>query len=233
MTKQAEREYAIKVDPTHLYGKPFNDPRVFREFAVVLEAFGPRIPGGSILDIGCGPGWTSLMLAEAGYRVLGVDISERMIEIANDRRDRDGSTAEFQVGDMDCLDLARSDFDGAMFFDCLHHCPQWPDALKRAYAHLRPGGYLLLMETTLLHRYSPHAHEVTREFGVTELGFSRSQLRWGLRDAGFREITFYFDPGPFYRGFFGFLKAWAGLAFGYFFYFPQLKNIVIARKPLA
>jgi SAM-dependent methyltransferase len=229
MTKQAEQEYAFHVEQGHLFVKPFNDPRVFREFAVVLEIFRGRVHG-PVLDIGCGPGWTSLFLARAGYDVVGVDLADRMIEVARERAARENLTAEFHVGDMEDLDVGRYDFDGALFFDCLHHCPGYAAALKRAHAHLRPGGHILLLETTWLHRYSPHARQVTREYGVTELGFARGQLRRALRDAGFSDITFYHDPGPCYRGLRGFATACLRLACGFFFVFPQAKNIVVARK---
>jgi SAM-dependent methyltransferase len=230
MTKQAERDYATRVDQAHLFTKPFCDPRVFREFAVVLQILGERVAGGRILDIGCGPGWTTSFLARAGFQAVGVDISERMIEIAEERSARDNIAAEFLVADMEDLDLGRCDFDGVLFFDCLHHCPGYTQALKQAHAHLRPGGHILLLETTWLHRWSPHARQVTREFGVTELGFTRRQLRRALRDAGFGDITFYYDSGPCYRGALGFLKACLRLGAGYFFYCPQAKNIVVARK---
>lgn len=231
MSQQAEREYATRVDSAHLFVKPFNDPRVFREFAVVLQLFGECVgSGGAILDVGCGPGWTSLFLARAGYQVVGVDISQRMIEIAQERSQHDSTPVEFQVGCMEDLDLGRSDFHGVLFFDCLHHCPNYAAALKRAYAHLRPGGLVLLMETTWLHRFSPHARQVTREFGVTELGFTRQQLRRALRAAGFGDITFYHDPGPCYRGIGGFLKACLRLGCGYGLAYPQAKNIAVARK---
>lgn len=231
MSKQAERDYAVRVDQEHLYRKPFNDPRVFREFAVALELFQSAFAHGSILDMGCGPGWTSVFLARAGYQVTGVDISERMIEIARERSELEGCPAEFHVGDMEELDLGRYDFDGAMFFDCLHHCPAYDRALLRVHEHLRPGGTLLLFETTWLHRYSPHAKEVTREYGVTELGFSKSQLRAALKDAGFGAITFHHDPGPSYRGPLGFLKANLRLWGDFLLCYPQAKNIVVARKP--
>ncbi len=230
MSKQAEREYAANIDQAHLFAKPFNDPRVFREFAAVLEVFGTRISGGHILDMGCGPGWTTLFLARAGYEAVGVDISEQMIEIARQRGLQDNVAAAFVVGDMETLDLGQCDFDGVLFFDCLHHCPGYAEALKRAYAHLRPGGCVMLLETTWLHRYSPHAREATRQFGVTELGFARRQLRRALREAGFRDICFYYDPGSCYRGARGFVKACLRLACGYFSYFPRAKNIVVARK---
>jgi len=230
MSKHAEREYANKVDQTHLFMKPFNDPRVFREFSVVLEVFGERVSGGHILDIGCGPGWTTSFLARAGYKAVGVDISERMVEIARQRGARENLAVEFAVGDMEDLDLGCYDFDGALFFDCLHHCPAYQSALRRAHAHLRTGGYILLMETTWLHRYSPHARAVTREYGVTELGFTKRQLRRALAEAGFCDISFYHDVGPGYRGIAGFLKGCLRLGCDFFFCYPQAKNIVVARK---
>ncbi len=230
MSKQAEREYALEVDAQHLYEKPFNDPRVFREFAIVLELCRQRFSGGKVLDIGCGPGWTTLFLARAGYRTMGVDISERMIEIARDRAARENADVRFEVADMERLDLDERDFDAALFFDCLHHCPGYAQALARCFEHLRPGGVVLLLETTLLHRFSPHARRTTRQYGVSELGFSRRQLRRALRSAGFSRITFYRDPGPCYRGVWGFLRANLRLWFDWFFYFPQAKNIVLAQR---
>jgi hypothetical protein len=57
-----------------------------------------------------------------------------------------------------------------------------------------------------------------------------SNLTRALREAGFRDITFYHDPGPCYRSIRGFLKACLRLWCGYFFCSPQAKNIVVARK---
>jgi SAM-dependent methyltransferase len=230
MSKQAEREFALKVDQRLLYDKPYYEPRVFREFTLVLDLFQERFRQGSILDMGCGPGWTSLMLARAGYEVLGVDISERMIEVAQERSLRENTPAEFAVGDMEELNLGDRIFDGALFFDCLHHCPQYTQALMEAYTYLRPGGWVLLCETTLLHRFSRTAHYATDHFGVTELGFSRRQLRRALHQSGFTRITFYHDPGPCYRGLPGLCKTAARLLCDFLFYFPQAKNIAMAQK---
>ncbi|MEZ5343412.1 MAG: class I SAM-dependent methyltransferase [Acidimicrobiales bacterium] len=41
------------------------------------------VPGERILDVGCGPGRHSLALAERGFDVVGIDIAERFVEIAN------------------------------------------------------------------------------------------------------------------------------------------------------
>src|SRR5262249_24289381 len=144
---------------------------------------------GRLMDLGCGPGWTSLLLARAGWEVVGLDISERMVEIARQRAQAEDVPASFVTADVEELNLAWRDFDGALLFDALHHCPGCAEVLARAWGPLRRGGWLLLMEPSWLHRYSPHAREATRRFGVTELGFSRRELYRGLRRAGFRSVT--------------------------------------------
>lgn len=53
-------------------------------------------PGQSVLDYGCGPGRMSLLLARAGFRVHGVDISEGMIAQAR-ALDRQGLDLEFET----------------------------------------------------------------------------------------------------------------------------------------
>jgi SAM-dependent methyltransferase len=231
MTKQAEREYAERVEQTHLYRKPFDDPRVFREFALALDLFQRHLPpGGAILDLGCGPGWTSLFLARAGFDVTGLDISERMIAIARERAGRERVSAAFVVADMESFDLGDREFDGVLLFDALHHCPGYAAVLRAAFQHLREGGYLLLMEPSWLHRHSPHAREMTRQFGVTELGFSRRDLNSHLRRAGFRRLTQWYDSGGPYGGLGGFLGVHLRLWFGYFACFPRLKQVILARK---
>lgn len=54
------------------------------------------VPGGLVVDLGCGSGLWARELLRAGYRVLGIDISEAMIGLA--RRNAPG--AEFRVGSL-------------------------------------------------------------------------------------------------------------------------------------
>lgn len=230
MSKQAEREFALKADQRGLYRRPFNCPRVLREFGIAMEILREHHPGGAILDLGCGPGWTTLFLAKAGYTAVGVDISERMIEIANDRAQQEGSEATFIVADIEALDLPQRDFDAVLLFDALHHCPGYAEVLRRAQDHLRPKGHLLLFEPSWLHRYSPHARSFSATYGVTELGFSRTNLRRALRAAGFSKYTFLHDPGPGFRGLWGFVMANLRLWCNYWWCFPRLKQIVLAQK---
>jgi 2-polyprenyl-3-methyl-5-hydroxy-6-metoxy-1,4-benzoquinol methylase len=230
MSKQAEREYALRVEQGHLYTKPYTQPRALREFGIVLELLRRYAPEGSVLDLGCGPGWTSLFLARAGYDVTGIDISERMIEIAQQRAAREGVPARFLVADMEELSLEEREHDAALCFDSLHHCPGYERVLRRVWEHLRPGGWLLLMEPSWLHHVSPHARRFARAYGVTELGFTRGGLERSLRRAGFSCVRHHHDAGPPFRGPLGFLLALARVTLAYVTAYPQVKQIVLARK---
>jgi SAM-dependent methyltransferase len=231
MTKQAEIDYPLKVDPYLLYQKPYYDSSALREFGLALSVLQQWVPrGGSVLDLGCGPGWSSLFLARAGWDVVGVDISERMIDIARERAAQENVPVTFEIADLEELDLERRNFDGAMIFDALHHCPRYDLVLQRACALLKPGGFLLVMEPSWLHLVSANARAATRTYGVTELGFTRFGLRRTLRRAGFRSTWFYHDAGPGYRGLGGFLLANVRLWCSYLFCFPRIKQIALAQK---
>jgi SAM-dependent methyltransferase len=232
MTKQAEIDYPLKVDPYLLYHKPFYDPAALREIGLAMSVLQRWLPrGATLLDLGCGPGWSSLFLARAGWNVFGVDISERMIDIARERAAQENVAVQFGIADLEDFELEQTGFDGALIFDALHHCPRYDQVLRRTCAHLKPGGILLVMEPSWLHNVSPHAQAATRNYGVTELGFTRFGLRRTLRRAGFKRTMFFLDPGPVYRGLGGFLLANFRLWCSYLFCFPRIKQIVLAQKP--
>ena len=72
-------------------------------------------PGDRILELGCGDGALSCMLASEGFDVTGVDISPGMIEEAKRRAGRESSPARFEVADSDTL-KAREPFDAVVSF---------------------------------------------------------------------------------------------------------------------
>ena len=148
-------------------------------------------PPASVLDVGCGPGWTTAFLAEAGHPATGVDLVPENVRVARERAARWGVEAEFVVADMDHLDLSNT-WDAALLLDALHHSTRPADVLAGIARHLRPGGWLLLGEPSVLHRLSPHARRTSREAGWTERGISVRGLRRDLRAAGFGETRRFF-----------------------------------------
>ena len=117
--------------------------RQLANFSTSLVNRAAPSPDDTVLDVGCGCGVTTLMLAERVQRVLGLDISQPLVEIANRRALEAGvGTADFVVADAQTHDFADGEFTlivsqfGLMFFD----------APEQAFANLRralaPGGRL-------------------------------------------------------------------------------------------
>jgi SAM-dependent methyltransferase len=90
--------------------------------------------GAKVLDVGCGSGWTSLFLAESGYRVTGMDLVAANVELCRDRARRWGLEIPFQEADAEELDLG-TDFDAALVYDALHHSTRQDAVVQRVAAH--------------------------------------------------------------------------------------------------
>jgi len=98
---------------------------------------------GKILELGCGAGNVSLLLAEKGYQVCGIDIAPTAIEWAREKAFNAKLKANFEVGDVTKLGRWEDGtFDIVMDGHCLH-CIIGQDraeVLKEAYRVLKFGG---------------------------------------------------------------------------------------------
>src|SRR6201996_2330468 len=106
--------------------------------ADLLERIIAASPGRDFLDVGCGTGISSRLLAAAGCRVLGVDPDPRMAEQA-----RLGGT-ETEVAKFEDWDPAGRSFDAATGAQSWHWVDPAAGAAKAA-AVLRPGGRLAVL----------------------------------------------------------------------------------------
>ena len=73
-----------------------------QEVSFLVEELGLEA-GARVLDVGCGPGRHSLALAGRGIEVVGVDISQRFVDLARETAEAQGSTARFERGDARAL----------------------------------------------------------------------------------------------------------------------------------
>lgn len=104
----------------------------------------------NIVDIGCGPGELSFLLAESGHNVTGLDINEPLIAIARRRaRERD-SGVQFHVGTAEKLPFPDASQDICVVPELMEHVADWAACLDEMTRILRPGGVLFLSTTNVL-----------------------------------------------------------------------------------
>lgn len=76
----------------------------------LVEALAPE-PGDEFLDVGCGAGHVAELAAAAGAHVLGIDLSPRLIGVAERRAEAAGLHVHYFVGDAENLDVPDASFD--------------------------------------------------------------------------------------------------------------------------
>jgi SAM-dependent methyltransferase len=117
------------------------------ERPVLLELAGD-VEGSRMLDLGCGSGVYSLTFAARGASIVGVDLSETMIELARNRALEltagQPLQAEFRVGDIGArLPFVDADFDLVFTSTALHYIQDLSPVMREAARVLRPGGRFL------------------------------------------------------------------------------------------
>jgi SAM-dependent methyltransferase len=112
-----------------------------------------REDGARVLDVGCGTGRTTAPLTERGFDVVGIDISERMIERARTLL----PDVEFRVGDVTDLDFDDDEFDYALFahngLDYVHPARERRRALRELRRVVRPGGVVVFSTHNAWYRF--------------------------------------------------------------------------------
>jgi ubiquinone/menaquinone biosynthesis C-methylase UbiE len=95
-----------------------------------------------ILDAGCGPGRDAQIFAEKGFKVVGIDLAEKMIEFAKKLVPK----AEFKVMDFRKLDFEDNSFDAIWFSAALLNVKKEDAAKTLSEMHrvLKPGGLMFL-----------------------------------------------------------------------------------------
>lgn len=116
-----------------------------------------RLRGGRLLDIGCNSGHNSIHAAvEYGLRTVGIDVTERHMQVARFLAELAGVECEFMLEDAETF-LRPEALDVVLHFGTLYHLPNPLLSLQNSYANLKPGGYLALETQTYDHPEYPDA----------------------------------------------------------------------------
>ncbi|WP_299083521.1 class I SAM-dependent methyltransferase [uncultured Ruegeria sp.] len=140
-----------------------------------MDDFIATIPaGGTVLDLGCGPGASALVMAEAGLQVDATDASAEMVKLASAHKGVSARQATF--ADLD----ADNAYDGVWANFSLLHAPrsEFPNHLAAIHTSLKPGGVFFI------------ALKLGEGEGPDRLGryysyYSEDALKTHLQDAGF------------------------------------------------
>ena len=96
-----------------------------------------------ILDVGCGTGFFTILLAKQGHNVTGTDLTPDMIENARILAKEEGTECEFQVMDAEHLSFPDQSFDVVISRNLTWTLPEAAQAYKEWSRVLKPGGLLL------------------------------------------------------------------------------------------
>ncbi len=103
-------------------------------------------PVRSVLDLGCGTGGHTSLLAGRGYRVAGVDLSEAMLDAARRKAAEGGLGIDYRLGDIRAVRLGKRVDAVVAMFAVMGYQTGNDDvsaAIRTAREHLEPGGLFI------------------------------------------------------------------------------------------
>ncbi|WP_329052849.1 class I SAM-dependent methyltransferase [Amycolatopsis sp. NBC_01488] len=118
------------------------DPAVRAAWAELLLPLLPEAPA-KVIDLGCGTGSLSVLLAEAGHDVCGIDLSHRMLDVAREKAAH--LDIDFRQGDAADPPTTET-YDVVLVRHVLWAMPDPGEALDNWIKLLNPRGRLILVE---------------------------------------------------------------------------------------
>jgi ubiquinone/menaquinone biosynthesis C-methylase UbiE len=150
-----------------------------------------------VLDVGCGSGWASRLMAgkASNGRVVGIDIADEMIRLARDSSSS-FSNIEFQVASAEKLPFSDGEFTHAFSMESLYYYADVLGALKEIRRVLAPGG--LFVSVVDLYFENRPSHQWIDELKVPVQLLTTAQYRALFEQAGFVKVRDQrlLDPTP-------------------------------------
>ena len=132
--------------------------RWLNEMTVYLEKSGPL----NILDAGTGTGYFAILLARAGHRVTGIDMTPSMIEEAKKTAAEENVKITFLVGDAQDTGLPADSFDAVVTRNLTWTLPDPEQAYREWQRLLKPGGVLLNFDANYADNVRHHNQKASK-----------------------------------------------------------------------
>ncbi|HXM34423.1 MAG TPA: class I SAM-dependent methyltransferase [Pyrinomonadaceae bacterium] len=150
-----------------------------------------------VLDVGCGSGWASRLLAGKAKhgRVVGIDISDEMIRLARETAN-DFSNLSFQVASAEQLPFESGEFTDAFSMESLYYYADMSRALAEIRRVLAPGG--LFVNVVDLYQENKPSHQWIEKLQVPVHLLSIAEYHSLFEQTGFVEVQDerILDPAP-------------------------------------
>ena len=177
--------------------KPVADEAAYqKKLQVTREYFRPDM---EVLEFGCGTGSTAIAHAPYVKHIRAIDISSKMIEIAQGKADA-GNVANvtFEQSTLDDLDVPDESFDAVMGHSILHLLEDRDDAIVKVHRMLKPGAVFVSSTACIgdFMKIFKIIGPIGHFFGLLPLVrvFTKTDLEDSLTGAGFR-IDYEWQPG--------------------------------------
>jgi ubiquinone/menaquinone biosynthesis C-methylase UbiE len=160
-----------------VYRDYLNTPAFFAMLPDVQGLFG--------IDVGCGEGHNTRLIAQRGARLVGIDIADVFVRYAEESERDQPLGIEYCVASAVELPFQNGSFDFAMAVMSLMDIPETHRALEEAFRVLRPGGFL--------------------QFSITHPCFDTPHRR-NLRNE--QRLTYAIEVGDYFRNLNGDIVEW-------------------------
>lgn len=129
----------------------------------------------NVLDLGCGTGISTKYIAELGAKVIGIDLSPKLIQFA--RKNSNHQNIKYRVGDITNFNINKKEFDVICLIDIMEHIPRTRitcliEKIKR-YSHNNTIIYLNIPDARLQfwtrEKYPERLQIIDEAYSMTEI----------------------------------------------------------------
>jgi len=177
--------------------RPIADEAAYqKKLHITREYFRPDM---EVLEFGCGTGTTAISHAPYVKHIQAIDISSKMLEIAEGKADaKNVNNVTFKRAAIDGSGFADQSLDVVLGFSILHLLDNMDEVIAGVYKMLKPGGIFVsstacIGDTMNFFKIVAPIGKFFRLMPLVKV-FTRKELEDSLTDAGF-EIDYQWQPG--------------------------------------
>jgi ubiquinone/menaquinone biosynthesis C-methylase UbiE len=124
--------------------QPIQDEAAYQKKLEITREHFDKKKTAQVLEFGCGTGSTALIHSPYVREIYAIDLSSKMIEIAQEKAKKQGiSNVKFDTMGIDRLDVPNDSYDAVLGLSVLHLVPNKDEAIAKIHKILKPGGVFI------------------------------------------------------------------------------------------